>query len=92
MQYLVAGILKPGNNDRLVALHDEFNDHDDAARRARLHQQRLQNVPRTSMRGHSATTVSGEAAGGDRRAVGVRSGNRTVERRRHDRRRHSSGA
>jgi uncharacterized protein YciI len=27
MQYLVAGILKPGNNDRLVALHDEFNDH-----------------------------------------------------------------
>lgn len=27
MQYLVAGILKPGNNDRLVALHDAFNDH-----------------------------------------------------------------
>ena len=27
MQYLVAGILNPGNNDRLVALHDEFNDH-----------------------------------------------------------------
>lgn len=27
MQYLVAGILKPGNNDKLVALHDEFNDH-----------------------------------------------------------------
>src|SRR6476469_1927591 len=27
MHYLVAGILKPGNNERLVALHDEFNDH-----------------------------------------------------------------
>ena len=27
MQYLVAGILKPGNDDRLVALHNEFNDH-----------------------------------------------------------------
>jgi uncharacterized protein YciI len=27
MHYLVAGILKPGTDDRLVALHDEFNDH-----------------------------------------------------------------
>ena len=27
MHYLVAGILKPGNNERLVALHNEFNDH-----------------------------------------------------------------
>ncbi len=27
MHYLVAGILKPGNNERLVELHDEFNDH-----------------------------------------------------------------
>ena len=27
MQYLVAGILKPGNNDKLLALHNEFNDH-----------------------------------------------------------------
>jgi uncharacterized protein YciI len=27
MHYLIAGILKPGTNDRLVALHDEFNDH-----------------------------------------------------------------
>lgn len=27
MQYLVAGILKPGSNDRLLALHDEFNEH-----------------------------------------------------------------
>jgi uncharacterized protein YciI len=27
MQYLVAGILKPGSNDQLVALRDEFNDH-----------------------------------------------------------------
>jgi uncharacterized protein YciI len=27
MQYLVAGILKPGSNDQLVALHDEFNEH-----------------------------------------------------------------
>lgn len=27
MQYLVAGILKPGSNDQLVALHDQFNDH-----------------------------------------------------------------
>ena len=27
MQYLVAGILKRCNNDRLIALHDEFNDH-----------------------------------------------------------------
>lgn len=27
MQYLVAGILKPGSDDRLMALHDEFNEH-----------------------------------------------------------------
>ncbi len=27
MQYLVAGILKPGSSDRLVELHDEFNEH-----------------------------------------------------------------
>ena len=27
MLYLVAGILKPGSNDRLLTLHDEFNDH-----------------------------------------------------------------
>ena len=27
MQYLVAGILKPGSNDQLLALHEEFNDH-----------------------------------------------------------------
>lgn len=27
MDYLVAGILKPGSEDKLLALHDEFNDH-----------------------------------------------------------------
>jgi uncharacterized protein YciI len=27
MHYLIAGILKPESNDRLLALHDEFNDH-----------------------------------------------------------------
>lgn len=27
MQYLVAGILKPGVEDRLLALHNEFNEH-----------------------------------------------------------------
>ena len=27
MHYLVAGILKPGSDDRLIALHEEFNDH-----------------------------------------------------------------
>jgi uncharacterized protein YciI len=27
MHYLVAGILKPGSDDRLIALHDEFNEH-----------------------------------------------------------------
>jgi uncharacterized protein YciI len=27
MHYLVAGILKPGTEEQLVALHDEFNQH-----------------------------------------------------------------
>lgn len=27
MQYLVAGILKPGSNERLLALHNEWNEH-----------------------------------------------------------------
>jgi uncharacterized protein YciI len=27
MHYLVAGILKPGSNDQLLILRDEFNDH-----------------------------------------------------------------
>ena len=27
MQYLVAGILKPGSDERLIALHNEFNEH-----------------------------------------------------------------
>jgi uncharacterized protein YciI len=27
MHYLVAGILKPGSDQKLMALHDEFNDH-----------------------------------------------------------------
>lgn len=27
MHYLVAGILKPGTNDQLVALRDEWNEH-----------------------------------------------------------------
>lgn len=27
MHYLVAGILKPGSEQELLALHDEFNDH-----------------------------------------------------------------
>jgi uncharacterized protein YciI len=27
MHFLVAGILKPGNDEQLIALHDEFNDH-----------------------------------------------------------------
>lgn len=27
MQYLVAGILKPGSEERLVALRNEFNEH-----------------------------------------------------------------
>ena len=27
MHYLVAGILKPGSEDQLLRLHDEFNDH-----------------------------------------------------------------
>jgi uncharacterized protein YciI len=27
MHYLIAGILKPGSNDGLLKLHDEFNDH-----------------------------------------------------------------
>lgn len=27
MHYLVAGILKPGSEDKLLAFHDEFNDH-----------------------------------------------------------------
>jgi uncharacterized protein YciI len=27
MQYLVAGILKPGAEGRLLALHNEFNEH-----------------------------------------------------------------
>jgi uncharacterized protein YciI len=27
MQFLIAGILKPGVEDRLLALHDEFNEH-----------------------------------------------------------------
>jgi uncharacterized protein YciI len=27
MQYLVAGILKPDSEDRMIALRDEFNEH-----------------------------------------------------------------
>jgi uncharacterized protein YciI len=27
MLYLVAGILKPGSEERLLSLHNEFNDH-----------------------------------------------------------------
>ena len=27
MHYLVAGILKPGSDQKVMALHDEFNDH-----------------------------------------------------------------
>jgi uncharacterized protein YciI len=27
MLFLIAGILKPGSEDRLVALHNEFNEH-----------------------------------------------------------------
>lgn len=27
MHYLVAGILKPGTDEQLVALHNEFNEH-----------------------------------------------------------------
>lgn len=27
MQYLVAGILKPGSEERLIALRNEFNEH-----------------------------------------------------------------
>jgi uncharacterized protein YciI len=27
MQYLIAGILKPGVEDQLLALHNEFNEH-----------------------------------------------------------------
>ncbi|HWI87764.1 MAG TPA: YciI family protein [Sphingomicrobium sp.] len=27
MQYLVAGILRPGTEEQLLRLHDEFNDH-----------------------------------------------------------------
>ena len=27
MLYLVAGILKPGSDDQLIELHDEFNEH-----------------------------------------------------------------
>jgi uncharacterized protein YciI len=27
MQFLVAGILKPGTEDQLLALHNEFNEH-----------------------------------------------------------------
>lgn len=27
MQYLVAGLFKPGSDARAIALHDEFNDH-----------------------------------------------------------------
>ena len=27
MLFLIAGILKPGSEDRLLALHDEFNEH-----------------------------------------------------------------
>jgi uncharacterized protein YciI len=27
MQYLVAGLFKPGSDERAIALHDQFNDH-----------------------------------------------------------------
>ena len=27
MQFLIAGILKPGVEDQMLALHDEFNEH-----------------------------------------------------------------